>query len=88
MRYFYLLFQLLFIVLLVSCSDKASEESRKELAEEAPLYLEHMGLPSLEQRPNHANAADVKKPDEYTDTSAGVEKPDDSADTGRYQRLC
>jgi len=29
----------------------------------------------------------IKKPDEFTDTSAGVEKPDDPADTGRYQRL-
>jgi len=39
MRYFCLLFQLLFIVLLVSCSDKESEESRKDLSEEAPFFV-------------------------------------------------
>ena len=29
-------------------------------AKDLDSYLEHMGLPSLEQRANHANAADVK----------------------------
>ena len=39
MRYLYLLFQLLFMVMLVSCSGQESGESDNDLAEEAPFFV-------------------------------------------------
>jgi len=39
MRYFHLLFQLLFIVVVVSCSGQEQGETGNEMAEEAPFFV-------------------------------------------------